>query len=102
MSLEKIANHESLSKDDIIAAANELVELEKQAADADAYGRELAHQYVAELVKQAEEDEKASEVKEEEEKKKKEMEKKEGEEKKSSDAALEKAIETLRKSGIIG
>lgn len=99
MSLEKIANREPLSKQDIVAAAHELADLEKQAADADAYGRELAHQYVAELVKQAEEEE---EKKPEEKKmEKKEEKKEEAAEKTSSDKALEKAIETLRNAGIV-
>lgn len=56
MSLEKIAARQPLSKEDIIAAANEYVELEKQAADADAFGRELAHKYVVELEKKASEE----------------------------------------------
>lgn len=56
MSLEKIAALQPLSKEDIIVAANEYIELEKQAADADAFGRELAHKYVAELEKQASEE----------------------------------------------
>ena len=55
MSLTKIANKEALSREDIIEAAYELDGLEKQAADADAYGRQMAHQYVEELVKEAEE-----------------------------------------------
>ena len=44
--LEKIANNQPLSKADIIAAASEYVELEKQAVEADAQGRQEAHDYV--------------------------------------------------------
>ena len=108
MSLEKIANKQSLTKEDIVVAAQELMDLEKQAADADAYGRQLAHKYVAELVKQAEEEvaveakkEGETVAKEKKENEKKEDEKKE-EEKISSDKELVSAIETLRKIGIIG
>jgi len=97
MSLEKIANKQALTKEDIIAAADELVQLEKQAADADAYGRELAHKYVEEMTKKAEEEKEEEEKKEEEEEEKEEEE----EEKKSSDSDLGKAIETLRKLGIV-
>lgn len=105
MSLEKIAQKQSLTKEDIILAASELVDLEKQAADADAYGRELAHKYVAELVKQAEE-EAAVEAKKEgepvaQEKKEKEGEKEKEVEKESSDKELLSAIETLRTLGIV-
>ena len=97
MSLEKIASKVSLTKEDIVLAANELVELEKQAADADAYGRDLAHKYVEELVKQAEEEEN-----EETEEEKKEREAKEKMvEKTSSDKELLSAVETLRKLGIV-
>ena len=106
MSLEKIANRQPLQKEDMIAAANELIELEKNAAEADAYGRELAHKYVDELVKQAEEEKKIeAEAKKEgemteEEKKEKEMKEKEVE-KKASDSELLSAIETLRQLGIV-
>lgn len=97
MSLEKIASRQALTKEDIITAANELVDLEKQAADADAYGRQLAHEYVEDLVKQAEseEEEKEEEAEEKEEEKEKKM------EKKSSDSELASAIDVLRKLGIV-
>jgi hypothetical protein len=105
MSLEKIAQKQALTKEDIVTAANELIELEKQAAEADAYGRQLAHQYVEELVKQAEE-EAAVEAKKEgepvaQEKKEKEGEKEKEVEKESSDKELLSAIETLRQLGIV-
>lgn len=45
-SLEKLANKEGLSRAGVISAAVEYVELEKQAADADAQGREDAHALV--------------------------------------------------------
>jgi hypothetical protein len=98
MSLEKIANRQQLSKQDIVAAAHELFELEKQAAEADAYGRSLAH----ELVKQAADEAPAEETEEEKAEKEKEAAKKKKEaEKKSSDTALEGAIEVLKKAGVI-
>ena len=81
MSLEKIANNELLGRADIIAAANELSEIEKQAEAADSYGRELAHEYVAKLAEETEvngENEKVAE-----------------------DEALSSAIEVLRKKGVI-
>ena len=97
MSLEKIANRQALTKDDIITAANELVDLEKQAADADAYGRQLAHEYVEKLAADSEE-----EKEEEEEGEEKEDEKKEKKmEKKSADAELLAAVEALKTLGVI-
>lgn len=101
MSLEKIAQKQPLTKEDIISAATELVELEKQAAEADAYGRQLAHQYVEELVKQAEEEAKVEETKAEEKKEEKKEEEKKEEEKTSSDKEILSAIETLRQLGIV-
>lgn len=52
--LEKIAEKQPLSKADIVQAAHEVIELAKQAEDADLAGREAAHEFVAELVKKAE------------------------------------------------
>jgi len=53
--LDKIANNESLSRRDIISAAYEYVDLEKQAEDADAAGRADAQlAFAEELEKQAE------------------------------------------------
>lgn len=83
MSLEKIAARQPLSKEDIIAAANEYVELEKQAAAADAFGRDLAHKYVGVLEKQASE-EKKPEV-----------------EKVAADKELQSALELLRNLKVI-
>jgi len=100
MSLEKIAQKQPLTKEDIISAATELVELEKQAAEADAYGRQLAHEYVEELVKQAEEEAEIEEIEEKKKEEEEEEEKKE-EEKTSSDKELLSAIETLRQLGIV-
>ena len=101
MSLEKVANREALTKEDIITAANELFDLEKQASDADAYGRQLAHDYVNELVKQAEEEKKEDEDKM---KVKKEA-KKEGESEEMEEAEKKAeflgAMDTLRKLGIV-
>ena len=108
MSLEKIASNESLSNDDIINAAVEYAELEKQAADADAYGRSVARAYFAELVKQAEAMEKTEEEKKAEEKKKADEEKKKAdeekkaeekkeEEKTASDKELAAALDIIRK-----
>jgi hypothetical protein len=45
--LEKIASNANLSRTDIVAAARELAEIEKNAADAEAYGRQQAHEYIA-------------------------------------------------------
>ena len=78
MSLTKIANHEVLTRVDIITAANELCDLEKQASDADAYGRKLAHLYVEELTKKAEEEAAEEERKKKEEEERKEKEGKDG------------------------
>ena len=44
--LDKIANLQPLSKEDVISAAVEYLDLEKQAAAADAAGREDAHNFV--------------------------------------------------------
>jgi hypothetical protein len=44
--LEKIANNQPLSREDIISAAAEYLDLEKQASAADAAGREDAHNFV--------------------------------------------------------
>lgn len=56
MSLEKIANHQELSKADIIAAAHEVLQFEKEAALADRDGRDAAHEFVDGLVKKAEDE----------------------------------------------
>ena len=102
MSLEKIASKQELSKADVIAAAAEVLQLEKEAALADQAGREAAHEYVeAILQKQAEEESRAEEEKERKEKEEKE--KKEKMEKKASDSASEisAAVEVLKRNGII-
>jgi hypothetical protein len=99
-SLEKIANHQPLTKDDIVSAAIEYSGLEKQAADAEEYGREQARKYFADLVKKAENE--VEEEASEEDKKEDEAEAKKKEtEKKSSDAAFEKAVNVLVKAGIV-
>ena len=107
MSLEKIANKQELTKTDVIFAANQVLEFEKEAALAEAAGREAAHEYIAELQKKAESETKAEEEKEEKERKEKEMKdkekEKEGHEKKASFDASEiaQAVELLTKHGII-
>ena len=50
--LEKIANKQPLTRDDIVLGANQYLEVEKLAAQADAEGRELAHMAVAEAMEQ--------------------------------------------------
>jgi len=115
--LEKIANREKLTKDDIIGAANELIEFNKQAAIAEEEGREAANNLVDFLVKvsQESEEDKEGESDEEEmeesaEEKKKENEKEEaGETKESqlkiasllSDPKVVEAIKTLKSNGLI-
>jgi hypothetical protein len=99
MSLEKLAAKQPLSKEDMILAAQEYAELEKQAADADAYGRDLAHKYVEELVKKAAEEAKEKEETEEE-KKAREAKEKEAE-KTASDKELASAIQTLKDLGLL-
>ena len=102
MSLEKIANRQQLSKQDIVSAAHELFDLEKQAAEADAYGRNLAHELVKQAADEAPAEETEEETEEEKAEKEKEAAKKKKEaEKKSSDTALEGAIEVLKKAGVI-
>ena len=91
MSLTKIANKEALSREDIIEAAYELDGLEKQAADADAYGRQMAHQYVEELVKEAEENGEGEEAP---------VDPAEGEEKTAS-LEVQNAIAILKKHNVI-
>jgi len=63
--LEKIANKEELSRQDIVKAAHELIEFEKQAEDAEAAGRADAQAAVAEEIEkeafQNEENEKVAE-----------------------------------------
>ena len=80
MSLEKIANNEALGREDIVIAANELAEIEKQAEAADEFGRNLAHEYVNELQKQAEN---------------------EGNEEAEENEKVASAIDILRKKGVI-
>jgi len=71
MSLEKIADNVALTKGDMIKAAHEYIQLEKEASDADAYGRALAHQYVEKLAADEEGGEEDSEEMDEEEEEKK-------------------------------
>lgn len=113
--LEKIANKQPLSRTDIIAAATQVLELEKQAEEADAQGRAEAHAFVELLTKIAEGEEKEET---EEEKKAREAKaaaeaKKEGEtvadEKKEnekmaalkSDPAVMGAVRILKSKGLI-
>ena len=60
MSLEKIAANQPLTREDVVAAAYELAGLEKEANDADAQGRQMAHEYFDGLVKQAAAEESSS------------------------------------------
>jgi hypothetical protein len=101
--LDKIANQKPLTKEDMVKAANEYTELSKQAEEADAYGRQQAHIYFDNLVKQAQDEETEEEKGESAEKEKKEGKEKEKkeEEKTSSDKALEKAVSVLVKAGVI-
>jgi len=84
MSLEKIANNESLTREDMVKAASEYVELEKQAANAEEIGREAARE---DFAKKAEE-EKPAEAPAETPKESPEAEK------------VASAIETLKKYGV--
>lgn len=86
--LEKIANNQPLTKDDIIGAAYELVEFQKQAEFADAEGREAA-QNLVELMKMAQGDT------EEKEEKAEEKTEEEGEEKEASDNDAQQKIAAL-------
>jgi hypothetical protein len=102
--LDKIANKQPLTKEDMVKAANEYVELSKQAEEADAFGRQQAHVYFDNLVKQAQEEEMKESEEEEKEtaaQEKKEGKEKEEKEKKASDSALEKAVSVLVKAGVI-
>lgn len=99
--LDKIAALKPLQREDIVAAAQEYVELQKQASDADAYGREEARKYFAGLVKQAEEESKAEMKKEEKDEEKKEDKKEKETEKKASDEAVAKAVQFLVAKGVI-
>jgi hypothetical protein len=61
--LQKIASGLALTEDDIIGAAEQVLDFEKEAAQADAEGRELAHQYYQEeMAKQAGQEEVSGEV----------------------------------------
>jgi len=109
MSLEKIANKESLTRSDVVQAAEELVDFEKQAAAADQYGRNLAHAYVEELVKEAEEEAENAEPAAPAEEPAAPAEPApaapaapaEGEEKTSADKEVANAVAVLKKHGII-
>jgi len=92
MSLTKIANKEALSREDIIEAAVELDGIEKQAAEADAEGRELAHAYVEEMVKKAEDEAQAEAPAEAPA---------EGAEKTASSNEMQNAIAILKKYNVI-
>jgi hypothetical protein len=99
-----------LTREDIIDAATQIVELQKQADDAEMQGRQEAHAFVELLAKMAEGD--TEEKKEtEDEKKKKENEKEEtaAEEKKEeekmaslkNDPAVVGAVRILKSKGLI-
>jgi hypothetical protein len=105
--LTKIANQQPLTKEDMVKAATEYVELSKLAEEADAFGRQQARDYFAKLVKQAQEEEEEEEEEEDEKKKKEkpvEKEKKASDDttvKVASDKAIEKAVDVLVKAGVI-
>jgi hypothetical protein len=114
--LEKVAANQPLSREDIIGAAYELIDLEKQANDAEAQGRADAHAFVELMSKIAEGD--AAEAKaegESEEQEKKEnkkedkKEEKDDEEKEASmkiaslmkDPAVVGAVKILRSKNLL-
>lgn len=105
--LEKIANKQQLTRDDIIGAAYELVEFQKQAADADAEGRQAAQNLVELMQKVAEEsEEKPAEESAEEEPAEEAA---EGEEKEAhlkmaallSDPKVVEAVKTLKSKNLL-
>jgi len=111
--LEKIASMQKLSKDDIIGAARELVEFNKQAADAEEQGREAARNLVELFQKVAEEskekDEEDKEGDEEDGEKGKEGEEGEEGEKEAhlkiasllSDPKVVEAVKTLKAKNLL-
>ena len=99
--LDKIAAKLPLSKEDMVKAASEYVELAKQAEEADAYGRQEARNYFNTLVKQAEEETAEEEAEEKKKGKDNKEEEEEETEKKASDTALAKAVAVLVKAGVI-
>jgi hypothetical protein len=99
--LDKIAAAQPLTKEDIVKAATEYVELAKQAEDADAYGRQKAHEYFDSLVKKAAEESVEKEMEEKNKGKDNKKEEKEEKEKTASDASITKAVDILVKAGVI-
>jgi hypothetical protein len=104
--LEKIANMQQLNREDIIGAAYELVEFQKQAADAEAEGRAAAQNLVELMQKVAEETpaEEAAEEKKEEEKKEEAGEEKDAHLKMAallSNPKVVEAIRTLKSNNVI-
>lgn len=108
--LEKIANNQQLNRDDIIGAAYELIEFQKQAADAEAEGRQAA-QNLVELMQKVAEDAAPAEGTEEEKKEEAAEEKKEeeGEDKEAhlkmasllSDPKVVEAVKTLKSKNLL-
>lgn len=98
--LDKIASNKPLSRNDIISAAYELVELEKQAELAEEQGREQARQIVEFVTKIAEDakEEAKQEGETEGEEKKENEEKKEPEESGSEEKKEEEKVSSLMKN----
>lgn len=99
--LEKIAENKNLSRQDIINAAIELVEFQKEAANVE----EQARQHARDLVKQAQEEaEEEKEEGEEEEKDEEEEKEEEGEKKVASllqDKSVVNAIKVLKAKNLL-
>jgi hypothetical protein len=86
--LEKIANKQSLTRDEIVLGAKQYIEVEKLAADADAEGRELAHKAVAEAIEQ----EKVASVEKTEQEKVAEL---------AKDPKVVEAVKVLKAAGVL-
>jgi len=108
--LEKIASNQPLTRDDIIGAAHELVEFNKQASLAEEQGREAAQNLVELMQKVAEEaTEEKEEKTEEEEKAEDESKEEEASEKEAqlkiasllSDPNVVNAIKTLKNKNLL-
>ena len=101
--LEKLANKQAVSRKEIISAAYELLDLEKQASDAEEEGRQQARDLVALMTKIAEGEEAAKEETEEEKKKRLAAEaKKEGETEGAEKAENEKMAALRNDPAVMG
>jgi hypothetical protein len=86
--LEKIANNQPLTREDIVIGARQYLEVEKLAAQADAEGRELAHKAVAEAIEQ----EKVAEANKTEQEKVAEL---------AKDPKVMEAVKVLKAAGVL-